>query len=766
MIIKKNEIKTKKNKEKQRNEKQSKLKVGCHTSISPSILDAMKYTVSLGASATQIFLGSNQSSSLKTKQSLTKQDKDEIKQYIKTHNLYVSIHAIYLLNFCSFPPTSGRIKYAQDNLIYDMNVGEQIGAKCVVLHIGVKKDLDRETAYKNMANNVLHILNKTKETAHNIRLLLETPAGSGTQIATTTPELAELYNLILKHSVDYGLSTKELKRRLGFCIDTAHIFSSGYAIRMPEGMNKYLDEFDKLIGLNKVGLIHLNDSKADLASHRDIHEGIGDGYIFGINKIKQSKSPIPITSGDYLQNLVTLLTRANKSGIPALVLETHKAGSPNVAGGELYAQEIGLINSLLEDPKWLSKGDNGKWKLDYHSMNYLNKGRSNKLFDKTKKIYISKKNNNKNNNKNKKTKTTKNYLDKFSGNFNSNNIPQANTFPTNVIIINKLKIIREYYQKIEKDAIRSLAYGKAIIALKNYPEEITYGNQLKGIKGIGPKIIKKVDEYLEGGEMKIFKERNVIAQLKQYNNKSDLMIGSIVGFGDKRVKGLGSKGIYTYQDLVKAHTAGKVTLNSKEEIGLRYHLDLIKKIPRLETETIFKKIVSVIKKNHLDKKYDLECEIAGSYPSGKMESKDIDILIFSNKIKSKEELKKDGGVVISNIVEALKEVGIILEVLSQGFGMLMCIISGGDGKTARHLDIRLLPKSAEVFGRLFFTSGGDFNQVMRQRAKELGMLLNETGLYFVNNGKFVFTEKELKKINEKDVFDKLDLSYIPMSRRR
>jgi DNA polymerase/3'-5' exonuclease PolX len=155
-----------------------------------------------------------------------------------------------------------------------------------------------------------------------------------------------------------------------------------------------------------------------------------------------------------------------------------------------------------------------------------------------------------------------------------------------------------------------------------------------------------------------------------------------------------------------------------------------------------------------------------------MESKDIDILIFSNKIKSKDNLKKDGGSVISNIVEALKEAGIILEVLSQGFGMLMCIISGGGsngkgkGKCARHLDIRLLPKSAEVFGRLFFTSGGDFNQVMRQRVKEMGMLLNETGLYNTFTGKSVFTEKELKNLNERDVFNKLDLSYIPMSRRR
>lgn len=728
-----------------------KLKIGCHTSISPSILDALKYTLSLGATATQIFLGSNQSSSLKSKQLLTLKDKKQIKDYINKNKLFVSIHAIYLLNFCSFPPDSGRIKYAQDNLIYDLEIGEQIGAKCVVVHIGVKKDLDKNIAYQNMANNILYILKKTNITATNIRLLLETPAGSGTQIATTTPELAELYNLILNNSSNYELSKSEIKKRLGFCIDTAHIFSSGYTIRMPEGMNNYLDEFNKLIGLDKVGLIHLNDSKADLGSHRDIHEGIGDGYIFGLEKIKTSHTTIPIKQKDYLQNLVTLLKRCVKSKIPAVILETHKAGSPNITGGELYAQEIGLLKSLLENPNWLNNLNNSKWKLKHYTTNYLSKGT-------LKKTTILK--------NNKEYKTKKLNLDKINNIQQYNNIPNANLYPTNIIIINKLKTIREYYQKIEKDAIRTLAYGKAILALKNYPEEITYANQLKDIKGIGPKIIKKINEYLSNGEMNIYKERNIIQKLNKYNNKSDMLISNILGFGVKRTKELSSKDIYTYLDLLKQVKLGKVKLNNKEYIGVKYHKDLIKKISRNETETIFTNIKTQINKHNLDKKYELELEIAGSYPSGKKESKDIDILIFSNKIKNKLDLKQKGKIIINEIVEILKSNGILLEVLSQGFGMLMCIITGKDGKTARHLDIRLLPKSSEVFGRLFFTSGRDFNQIIRQRAKEMSMLLNENGLYNIKDDKLVFSEEELKNINEYKIFDKLGLSYIPMSRRR
>lgn len=728
--------------------------IGFHSSISPSILDGLKYANTLGASSVQIFLGSNQSSSLKSKQKLLDTDILSIRNYINDKDMYVSIHAIYLLNFCSFPPESKRIKYAQDNLIYDLETGESLGAKCVVLHIGSKKDLDEQEAYNNMAHNVLYVLSKIKSTTKHIRLLLETPAGQGTQIATTIENMAKLYNIILTNcnNSKYKLTKSFITKRLGFCIDTAHIFSSGYAIRMSEGMNRYFNKFHKLIGLDKVGLIHLNDSKADLNSRRDIHEGIGDGYIFGIHKIKQSTSPIPIKQNDYLQNLITLLKYSKQYKIP-IVLETHKAGSPATINSGLYSQELGLLKSLYENPKWIK--DNLNWRLKHFykttSRNNISKNKKSIHTNKQYKLIDYKTN-----------KTHKLYPRREKLNKSESYIQ----YPVNIIIINKLKIIREYYQKIERDTIRTLAYGKAILALRNFPEEIVNGNQLLGVKGIGPKIIKKVDEYINTGDMLIFKECNIMSKLNEYNKKEKMKVSSILGFGEKKAQNLARIGVRTYDDLLLAVKQGKLDLNSKESMGVKYHKDLIKMIPRTEAGSIFNNINKVLKHSGIVKEYNLEIELAGSYPSGKQESKDIDILIFTDTIKNKQELEKKGGNILEKVKNILMSNNILIEVVSIGHGMLMCLIKSSVLGIVRHLDLRLLPKFSEIFGRLYFTSGRDFNQVLRQRAKSMGYKLNEFDLLDIKTGKSVFSNMERKKLKEKDIFDKLDYNYIPISRRR
>ena len=726
------------------------MNIGFHTSITPSILDGLKYSHSLGATAAQIFLGSTQSSSLKTKQILLPSDINTIKTFITNNNIVLSIHSIYLLNFCSFPPENKRIKYAQDNLIYDLETADKLGASCVVLHIGTQKTLPRSEAYNNMANNVLYILKSIKKTTKNIKLLLETPAGQGTQIATTIPELAELYNLILNNCNNYSLSKTYVKSRLGFCIDTAHIFSSGYAIRMPLGMANYFKEFDKLIGIDIVHLIHLNDSKADLNSRRDIHEGIGDGYIFNLDKIKNSNIPIPITKKDYLQNLNVLLTYSKKYKIP-IILETHKAGNPLSTESSLYSQELGLLKALWTNPNWIIK--NPDWSLTHIDSTS------------TPSINTIKKINTKASKPNtiKKTKKLKGPKQAIINNTITTAIPFTQ-YPTNVIIINKLQLIREYYIKVEKDTIRSLAYGKAILALKNFPEEIVNSNQLLGIKNIGPKILKKIDEYLLTGTMNIFKEHDILNKLDNVNNKLKYDITSILGFGDKKAIQLKKQGINTYHDLLNAIKNNKIHLNDKEHIGVKYHEDLIQLIPRNETTNIYKQIQQCLKQYLITE--ELHIELAGSYPSGKLHSKDIDILIFSDRIRTHNALKLNGLSVINELLNQLKECNIVIEEISKGYGMLMCLVRGGSSKVVRHLDIRLLPRCSEVFGRLFFTSGKDFNQLFRQRAKSMGYKLNEFDLTYIRSGKSVFTEDEKEKLKEEDIFDKLGYSYIPITRRR
>ena len=703
-------------------------KIGCHASISPSILEGIKYVESIGGSAIQIFTGSNQSSSLKSKQTLTPEIKKEIKTYLQSRDLQLFIHAIYLLNFCAFPPQNKRIHYAHQNIIYDLQVGQEIGAKGVVLHIGVQKSMSKEEAYSNMINNIIHILIKTNKTAPDVKLLLETPAGQGTQIATNLLELTELWLGVLskmKEMVSIKSMTKtqfnKCQERLGFCLDTAHLFSSGVDLRNRTQVKNYLNQFDKHIGLHNVELIHLNDSKAPLNSRRDIHQGIGDGFIFGKQHLDKEKG--------YLLSLKEIVSYAKKNKIP-IVLETHKAGSPTNPDGELYAQEIALLQKLQRGVSHTKLKD---WRLIHKEL----------MSKKTKKLSSGLGNNK--TKKSKKSSPIKKQVEK-----------ELIASPANVAIINRLKLIQDYYNYIDGDRIRGIAYGRAVLALRNYPEEIMSGDQVRGVKGIGDKIALKIDQYLHNGEMKIIKELDIVKKMEDYEMRKKEMINSILGFGPSRVKDLKKKGITTVKELRKAFKEGEIDLNNQELVGLTYHTDLSKKIPREITSKIGKEITKIIKKSGLTKKYGLTIELAGSYPSGKMESKDIDILLITNNYSSIESMPKK---ILKEVDEALKESRLLVETLSLGQSKILGIIKYGG--VARHLDVRLLPKTSEVAGRLYFTSGREFNQMIRGRAKQLGYKLNEFGLYDAKTGKLV---EGLE--SEKDIMEKLELNFIPMSKRR
>jgi apurinic endonuclease APN1 len=708
-------------------------KIGCHASITPSILDGIKYIESIGGSTIQIFTGSNQSSSLKSKQNLTPETKTEIKTYLQSKDLYLFIHAIYLLNFCAFPPENKRIHYAHQNIIYDLEVGQEIGAKGVVLHIGVQKTMPKEEVYSNMINNIIHILVKTNKSAPDVKLLLETPAGQGTQIATTLPELAELWSGVLNKMREM-ISTKSMtttqfnkcQERLGFCLDTAHLFSSGIDLRSRTQVKHYLNQFDKLIGLHNVELIHLNDSKAPLNSRRDIHQGIGDGFIFGKQHLDREKR--------YLSSLKEIIFYAKKNKVP-VVLETHKAGSPKNPNGELYAQEIALLHQLQQGISPLKLKE---WRLIHKdTISKKSKKLTSRLGNtKTKKV--------KNNTV--KINTVKGKIDKIA----------QIASPANVAIINRLKLIQDYYNYIDGDRIRGIAYGRAVLALRNYPEEIMSGDQVRGVKGIGDKIALKINQYLQDGEMKIIKELDIVKKMEDYEMRKKEMITSILGFGPSKVKELKKKGIITVKELRKAFKEGEVDLNNQELVGLTYHTDLSKKIPREITSKIGKEITKLINKSGLTKKYGLLIELAGSYPSGKMESKDIDILLITNNYSSIESMPKK---ILKEVDEALKERGILVKTLSLGQSKILGIITYGG--VVRHLDVRLLPKTSEVAGRLYFTSGREFNQMIRGKAKQLGYKLNEFGLYDAKTGKVV---EGLK--SEKDIMEKIELNFIPMSKRR
>jgi len=320
---------------------QNNLYIGCHASIADGVLEAIKYVESINGNALQIFMGSKLQSSLKYKHKFKDQNEiDEIKKYITTNKICLVIHSIYTINLCKCPSNSGRIKYAHDNILYDLKYGQMIGAKCVILHMGSSTILNRETAIANYIDNINYIVSKMPK---GIILSLETSAGSGSQIGWDLEELAQIWNKI-KHN-NKNLSSKSC---VGICIDTAHIFVSGYDITTVKGISDYLKRFDSLIGIKNITNFHINDSKYKLGSKVDEHKGIGQGLLYNdVNNTNTNTNTN--TNNNSKKALKYIKTFCIKRKIP-MILETHSAGSATSEGSHKgqhgYEYEIDLIHKL------------------------------------------------------------------------------------------------------------------------------------------------------------------------------------------------------------------------------------------------------------------------------------------------------------------------------------------------------------------------------------------------------------------------------------
>ena len=665
--------------------------IGSHSSISKGILEALKYTHHIGGNTTQIFLGSNQSSSLKTKRKVTPSEILEIKNWLKENNHILIIHSIYLLNFCNFPSSSRQIKYAQDNLIYDLELTEKIGGIGCVLHIGYQKDLDETEAYNNMVDNVMYIIDKTSKTANNTKIILETPAGKGSQIGTTLQEFARLWKMF----------PKKYHKRLGICIDTAHIFSSGEDIRTKEGVKKYLNAFDEHIGMNHLTCFHINDSKKVLNSRKDNHEGLGEGYVFGKDK------------GGSLDALKEFWKFSKKHNIP-MILETHSAGFYDAVKDDgKYYQEISLFRDWDNNLK-------KKFKLK----------QSLPLPPLTKKrIKLSK-------NKSKKGIASKMYL-----NFN-----------TNKKIVEQFQILQNYY-KIKNDNIRSNAYQKALYHLKKYPSKITEGSDVKHIDGIGNKMVIKIDEIIENGTLKKIKSLNAVKVIEDYNKKHKSPLLDVLGFGPKNVRKLNKQGIQNINNLRNADIKGNIDLTEQQKIGLAHHNNLVELIPRAESKKINNKLTRLLR----DKFKDLKVTIAGSYPSGKESSKDIDFILSTNQYKTKTSLSTSK--LMDTVINYLIEKGLITHTISIGRTKFLGLLKLNKTSLYRHIDILLVPENEFMFAYLHYTAGADFNKIIRTKAKQNGYKLNESGLYDKDN-------KKIKVNTEQDLFKIIGMEYIPINERR
>jgi deoxyribonuclease-4 len=233
--------------------------IGAHVSPAGGLAKAIERGVERDCRAIQIF---NQSPRVWKPTVYRDEDVAAFRAAMAASPVEVAlIHAVYLLNCASDEPDV-RAK-SLISLTHSLRVGREIGACGVVLHPGSAKGGDVKTAIARAGETIREALTESEECA----LHLEDTAGAGGTLGRSIDELAAL------------LEASGGGERLGLCLDSCHLFASGYDIRTPAGMDELLGEISTKVGLGRVGSLHLNDSQAPLGSNRDRHANIGQGQL-------------------------------------------------------------------------------------------------------------------------------------------------------------------------------------------------------------------------------------------------------------------------------------------------------------------------------------------------------------------------------------------------------------------------------------------------------------------------------------------------------
>jgi len=233
--------------------------IGAHVSPAGGLPKAIERGVERGCQAIQIF---NQSPRMWRPTAYREDDFTAFREAMQASPIKaVLIHAVYLLNCASEDQEIRRKSLA--SLIQSLQVGDAIGATGVVLHPGSAKQGDVGDAIKRAGSVIKKALAESERCA----LHLEDTAGAGGTLGRSFDELADL------------LDGAGAGARLGVCLDSCHLLASGYDIRTPQGLHDTLDGFDRTLGLDRLGSLHLNDSQTPLGSNRDRHANIGEGEL-------------------------------------------------------------------------------------------------------------------------------------------------------------------------------------------------------------------------------------------------------------------------------------------------------------------------------------------------------------------------------------------------------------------------------------------------------------------------------------------------------
>lgn len=233
------------------------LRIGCHLSSSKGFLHMGKEAVKIGANTFQFFTRNPRGSKAKE---IDEKDVEAFLVFSREHGIgQILAHAPYTLNPCSKEEKTR--EFALMTMEDDLKRMEYIPGNCYNFHPGSHVGQGAKEGIRMISETLNQILKEEQTTT----VLLETMAGKGTEVGRSFEELQAILDRV------------ELKSHMGVCLDTCHVYDGEYDI--VNHLDEVLEQFDKIIGLDKLKAIHMNDSKNPFGSHKDRHEKIGEGSL-------------------------------------------------------------------------------------------------------------------------------------------------------------------------------------------------------------------------------------------------------------------------------------------------------------------------------------------------------------------------------------------------------------------------------------------------------------------------------------------------------
>jgi len=311
-------------------------------------------------------------------------------------------------------------------------------------------------------------------------------------------------------------------------------------------------------------------------------------------------------------------------------------------------------------------------------------------------------------------------------------IPDVDLLSRNKDLAEMLGLIGSYYI-MARDTYRAKTFNNVSTLIANYPELIVSGAQVQMIKGIGPSTVEVINQYLQTGKIKRLEELE-----EKFQERKTVIeyFRSFYGIGAVSAAKFYDLGYRTLEDLWS-----KANLTEAQKTGILWREHMNIRIPKEEMKVIHETIKQILEPKNI--KFD----IAGSYRRQEPSSGDIDILVEASPQLNMESLVK----LLEPILPAT---------LAQGPTKFMGILRLGEEYVGHRVDIVLIDPKSYAYALMYFTGSQRFNILMRQRAIDIGLRLNEHGLVD-KNGNYIPAH------SEEDIFNILSVKYYdPVNRTR